>query len=109
VRVYALNLLLVPVNLGGVLRSLRQAWSGRKAPFGRTPKVRERTATPGIYLLVPALLVAILGAQLLADVAARRWVHATFAVVNGGLLTYAMVRFVGIRNALQDVGLLRVR
>ena len=33
VRVYALNLLLIPVNLGGLLLSLRQAVMGRKPRF----------------------------------------------------------------------------
>lgn len=37
-RVYALNLLLLPVNLGGVLRSLHQGFKGHKIPFRRTPK-----------------------------------------------------------------------
>src|SRR5439155_224299 len=32
-RVYALNLMLIPVNLGGVLKSLEQALTGRKTPF----------------------------------------------------------------------------
>ena len=35
-RVYALDLLLLPVNLAGVLKSLEQAVSGRKIPLGRT-------------------------------------------------------------------------
>jgi hypothetical protein len=43
-RVYALQLLLIPVHLGGVLKSLQQARTGAKIPFGRTPKVVGRTA-----------------------------------------------------------------
>jgi len=39
VRVYALNLLLIPVNLGGVFKSIQQGITRRKIPFGRTPKV----------------------------------------------------------------------
>ncbi len=50
-RVYALNFLLLPINLGGTLLSLRQAITGRKAPFGRTPKVTGRTAAPAKYVL----------------------------------------------------------
>jgi cellulose synthase (UDP-forming) len=44
-RVYALNLLLLPVNLAGVILSLWQILTGRKAAFGRTPKIEGRTAT----------------------------------------------------------------
>lgn len=51
-RVYALNLLLLPVHLGGVLRSLRQSWTGQKIPFRRTPKVTGRTRTPARYLML---------------------------------------------------------
>src|SRR5512139_2068964 len=39
-RVYALNLLLIPVNMGGVLKSLQQAITRQKIPFGRTPKIK---------------------------------------------------------------------
>src|SRR5262249_15629955 len=45
-RVYALNLLLVPVLLGGRVQSLRQAWSGEAVPFRRTPKIAGRTSAP---------------------------------------------------------------
>ena len=48
-RVYALSLLLIPVNLGGVFRSLQQAITGRKVPFVRTPKVVSRTPAPTLY------------------------------------------------------------
>ena len=46
-RVYALNVLLVPIHLGGSLKSLHQAATGRKTPFARTPKVTGRTVAPG--------------------------------------------------------------
>ena len=45
-RVYALNLLLIPVNLGGVFKSLQQAVTRRTIPFSRTPKVAGRTTAP---------------------------------------------------------------
>jgi cellulose synthase (UDP-forming) len=52
-EVYALNLLLLPVNLGGVLTSIRQGLTGRRIPFGRTPKVSDRTAAPAGYIAPP--------------------------------------------------------
>ena len=58
--VYALNLLLFPVHLGGVLKSLQQAVTGRKTAFGRTPKVTTRTAAPPLYVwAVVSLLVLV--------------------------------------------------
>jgi len=49
-HIYALNLMLVPVNLGGGCKSLRQAWTGRKTPFKRTPTSGDRTAIPALYV-----------------------------------------------------------
>ncbi len=45
-RVYAFNLLLLPVNLAGTLKSLQQAAAKSKIAFARTPKVKNRTAAP---------------------------------------------------------------
>ena len=50
-HVYALTLLLIPVNLGGVARSLHQWWTGRHPVFARTPKVTGRTAAPAFYIV----------------------------------------------------------
>lgn len=102
-NVYALNLLLLPVNLGGVLMSLRQAVSGRKIPFGRTPKVSGRTAAPAVY--VAAALMGVAGSALIAvrAIDGGRWHHALFGALTSSLLAYAVVRFVGVRQALSDL------
>src|SRR5437667_11920720 len=57
-RVYALNLLLIPIHLSGALKSLHQAWTGRKTAFGRTPKTRGVTRVPTAYLVVEYVLLA---------------------------------------------------
>ena len=60
--VYALNLLLIPVNLAGTAQSLRQAFTGRPVPFKRTPKVSGHTSAPARYLAaVYALFAYLLG------------------------------------------------
>jgi cellulose synthase (UDP-forming) len=102
-RIYALNLVLIPVNLVGVLGSLYQAVVGTKAPFGRTPKVRDRTPVPAIYL------VALLGIGLqwviraLSDVLESRPVHAVLAVLNLGFLLYGLLTFIGAQNVVGDL------
>jgi cellulose synthase (UDP-forming) len=102
-RVYALNLVLIPVNLVGVMGSLYQAALGTKAPFGRTPKVRDRTPVPAIYL------VALLGIGLqwlvraLSDVLESRPLHAVLAVMNLGLLLYGLLTFIGLQNSVGDL------
>jgi hypothetical protein len=101
-RVYALNLLLIPVNLGGVLKSLQQAWTGRKTPFGRTPKVCDRTALPLVYLVAE---YAIAGTTLFgcaADAASARYGHALFALANALFFVYGLARFVGFRASWRD-------
>lgn len=42
-RLFSLNLILLPVMLGGTALSLKQAFTGRKAKFNRTPRSGEKT------------------------------------------------------------------
>jgi hypothetical protein len=102
-RVYALNLLLVPVNLGGVFKSIHQAWTGQKIPFKRTPKVMGRTAAPAMYVVLEALFLLYCGSMLVADAVNSRWMHAAFALVNGGFFLYAITAFIGLRNGMEDI------
>lgn len=102
-RVYALNLLLMPVNLGGVFRSLHQAVTGRRVAFGRTPKVECRTAAPPFYVISQYALLALLAVNLGLDVWSKRFVHATFIASNGGMLVYAVVRLMGVRESVEDL------
>lgn len=55
-RVIALNTLLIPVNLAGVLQSFTQIIFGKHTPFFRTPKISGLTPIPLIYLLMFLLL-----------------------------------------------------
>ena len=108
-RVYALNLLLIPVNLGGVCQSLYQACTGRPTPFGRTPKVTGRTAAPPLYVIgAMAIFVWCIGFTV-ADVFHARWVHALFGLVNAAFMGYAIVHLIGIRAAWEDVRVLWTR
>jgi cellulose synthase/poly-beta-1,6-N-acetylglucosamine synthase-like glycosyltransferase len=101
--VFALNLVLLPVNLAGVLKSLEQAVTGRKIPFARTPKVADRVAAPALFVTLP--FVMVIGFAVLA------WVHATqhawtalaFDVVTGAAVLVGAIAFVGVRGAAHDV------
>ena len=55
-RVYAFNLILLPVNLAGTFKSLQQAAAKSKIPFARTPKVKNRTAAPALFVLGAVLI-----------------------------------------------------
>jgi hypothetical protein len=102
-RVYALNLLLIPVNLGGVFKSLQQGWTKAKIPFGRTPKVAGRTAASPLYVLAAYGLLVHWVAGAGFDFVAGRWPHGVFALVNAAFLLYAVVAFVGLRESREDV------
>jgi cellulose synthase/poly-beta-1,6-N-acetylglucosamine synthase-like glycosyltransferase len=103
-RIYGFNLILLPVNLAGVARSLVQAVTGRKQAFARTPKVRQRTAAPFWMVLTPFLMVGLAAFTVVRDFEHEHWSHMVFAGLTGLLVLYAIVAFVGVRHAVVDLG-----
>jgi cellulose synthase/poly-beta-1,6-N-acetylglucosamine synthase-like glycosyltransferase len=101
-RAYALNLLLIPVNLCGVAKSLHQVITGRKIPFGRTPKITGRTVAPALYIFLEYALLFhwLLGCAV--DVIHMRWTHAAFSLINAAFLGWAVFRFIGLRESKED-------
>jgi cellulose synthase/poly-beta-1,6-N-acetylglucosamine synthase-like glycosyltransferase len=95
-RVYALNLMLIPINLSGSFQSLRQAWTGRKTAFGRTPKTQSRTRVPRAYLVAEYVLLAqwLLGA--VVELLQGHSLHAALAFANAAFLAYAIASFIGL-------------
>ena len=102
-RVYALNLLLIPVNLGGVAKSVEQWWTGRQTPFVRTPKVSGRTAAPALYIVLTWAIIWYACVEALIDLRDGKYLHGWFALLNAVIFGYALVRFVGIMRAAEDV------
>jgi hypothetical protein len=102
-RVYALNLMLIPVNLGGVFRSLQQAVTKRTSTFGRTPKVKNRTAAPAIYILAPWALTAYLCSSACFDLTEDQAFRALAGAINASLLIYALITFIGWRDSAEDI------
>jgi cellulose synthase (UDP-forming) len=102
-RVYALNLMLIPVVMGGVLKSIEQGISGAKIPFGRTPKVSGRTAAPALYCFLELALPLSFILALAWDLHSHRWMHALFSAFNGGFFLYALFQMIGIRETLVDL------
>ncbi|WP_403020752.1 glycosyltransferase family 2 protein [Salinibacterium sp. GXW1014] len=102
-RIYGFNLILLPVNLAGVLKSIEQALTGRKIPFARTPKVRNRTSVPVIYLLSPLAIIAFSVLTFMRDVQVGNWGNAAFAAFNAILATYATIAYIGIGNMIVDL------
>jgi cellulose synthase/poly-beta-1,6-N-acetylglucosamine synthase-like glycosyltransferase len=104
-RIYGFNLILLPVNLAGVLKSIQQSLTGKKIPFVRTPKVKNRTASPLLYVVTPFLIVAFSLFTLWRDVNAQNWGNAAFAAFNATLAIWAIISYIGIGNAIVDIWL----
>lgn len=102
-RIYGFNLILLPVNLAGVLKSMQQGLTGRKIPFARTPKVKDRTASPLLYIVAPYAIVAFS-----AVVAWRSWTEGSwwtfaFSAVNAITALWAILGNIGVRASLIDL------
>jgi cellulose synthase (UDP-forming) len=104
-RIYGFNLILLPVNLAGVLKSIQQALSGKKIPFARTPKVKNRTASPLLYVITPLLIVGFSIFTLWRDTQAHNWANAAFAGFNALLAAWAIMAYIGIWATVVDTWL----
>ena len=104
-RIYGFNLILLGVNVAGVLKSLEQAITMKKIPFSRTPKVKNRTSAPWLYVLVPYAIVAFSIFIFTRDYAAQNWGNAAFAAINTLLASYAILAYIGVRNSIVDLWL----
>jgi cellulose synthase (UDP-forming) len=102
-RVYALNLLLIPINLGGVAKSVHQWWTTRQTPFVRTPKVSGRTAAPAMYILATWGIIWCVYIKGLVELRGHRYINSSFALLNAAILVYALGRFAGILRSIEDL------
>lgn len=102
--IYGFNLILLPVNLAGVIKSIEQAITSKKIPFARTPKVRDRTRTPLLYVVAPYLIIGFSLFTLWRDIEATNWGNAAFAAFNAVLALGAVVAYIGVGSSLIDIG-----
>ena len=102
-RVYALNLLLIPVHIGGVLQSLRQAFRGDQIPFSRTPKVADRTSVSPPYIAVTYFLIGQWTTGAFWDFYNGYPSHGVFAILNAAIMAYAVGTFIGWRSSWHDL------
>jgi hypothetical protein len=102
-RMYALNLLLVPVVIGGVLKSLEQAVTAAKVPFARTQKIAGRSATPWLYCVAELALPLAFAVQTAWDVNHGNPMHALFSAINTVFFGYALIALLGLRDIATDL------
>lgn len=101
--VYAFNLMLIPIQLGGVIQSLRQALTGRKTSFKRTPKVTDRTSAPKRYVVAELGLLAALSVGSLFDALSSNWSQAALGLVNASFFLFVITAFIGWRACFDDL------
>lgn len=102
-RVIALNLMLLPIITAGVLKQMQQILTGRKIPFGRTPKVKNRTGAPAIYYVMELMMIGYCVYMAISNALEAEWSPVAYAVLNLTMLMYALVRYIGIRAMVQDL------
>ena len=102
-RVYGFNLILLSVNLAGTFKSMQQAAAKSKIAFARTPKVKDRTAAPALYVLFAYAIAIFSFYTLQGDIEVGNWSNAAFAAFNGILTLYSIIAFIGIRNSIVDI------
>jgi hypothetical protein len=102
-RMYSFNLLLIPVSIAGMLKSLRQALTGEPSPFIRTPKVPGRTAAPATYTLIPVLAMPWMVYVAIVGFMHSGYAFLVFGSVNIAALLYALAAFIRFRYGWEDV------
>jgi cellulose synthase/poly-beta-1,6-N-acetylglucosamine synthase-like glycosyltransferase/chitodextrinase len=102
-RIYGFNLVLLGVNLAGTLSSIVQGITASKAPFARTPKVKDRTVVPPFLLIAPYLLIGLAGFTLYRAYVNHLTENFAYAALNVILACYAAKAFIGLRNSLVDL------
>lgn len=102
-RVVSLNLMLLPIITAGVLKQLQQMITGRKVPFARTPKVKNRTGAPALYYFMELGMIGYCIYMAVTNALEQEWTPVAYAGINLTLLLYAMFRYIGIGNMLQDL------
>ncbi|WP_271671125.1 glycosyltransferase family 2 protein [Bradyrhizobium sp. CCBAU 51627] len=102
-RVYALTLLLIPINLAGVYSSVEQIMTGRKSAFARTPKIEGRTAAPASHLISLAILLITAVVSALLNLWSGNLLFFGFSAANVAFFLYGFGRLIGWREALVDV------
>lgn len=102
-RIYGFNLIMLPVNLAGVLKSIQQGLTGAKIPFARTPKVKDRTATQLLYVVAPYVIVGFSAFVAWRSFQDSAWGTFAFSSLNTVLASWAILANIGIRNSIVDI------
>jgi hypothetical protein len=94
---------LIPVNCAGVLRSVQQIFTGKKAAFCRTPKVENRTSIPLLHLAFQVALFATIAAGAANNLVRHEYYVGVLYAINAAFLLYGFGALMGFGQACQDL------
>ena len=103
--VCALNLMLLPVNLAGILASIWQMTGGPRHKFSRTPKVASRTVIPPYAFVFNLAILALMVVYVVLGIGADKPLGLAIPLINILLYSYGLWRFVGLGAGFADLGL----
>jgi len=103
IQIYGFNLILLPVNIAGVLKSMQQALTTKKIPFARTPKIKNRTQAELMFVLSPIFIVGFSLFILWRNIEDQNWGNAAFAGFNAFAATWAIIAYIGLGNLIVDI------
>ncbi|MEI7669061.1 MAG: glycosyltransferase family 2 protein [Pseudomonadota bacterium] len=103
IRICALTIMLFPIMIGGVLKQFQQMITGKKIPFGRTPKITGRTAAPAIYCFIELALLSYCTGNAFNHLYNNEIGLSICAILNSSFMIYALVKFMGVKATLEDM------
>ena len=102
-KIYALNLILIPINVGGFVKSIKQVISGQKNTFITTPKFKNITFAPILFILLEYGLWVYSGIAIFYYIWKQLWFSASYSFFNFICLTYAIPNYIGVPVILQKI------
>ena len=100
--IYAFHLLLLPIHISGVLKSIEQLLFGKKIPFDRTPKIKGRTVAPTHYVIAEVFICVYLAFDCAVDLYHGFYANAIFSAVNSLSFWYTLIYFIGFETLRHD-------
>ncbi|WP_013324567.1 glycosyltransferase family 2 protein [Gloeothece verrucosa] len=94
IRVFALNLILIPINIGGFIQSVKQIITGKHTTFKRTPKVKYRTSAPRLFIFINYALCLYSVLAFLRFFYLQEWLGAVYCLINFYFFFYAIKAFI---------------
>ncbi len=102
-RVVSANFMLMPVAMGGVMKQFQQMLTGKKIPFGRTPKVPGRTVVPALYCVAELGLFLLCTLGMVRHAMNAEWTYAVAGAAGSFLFGYAIVTYIGVKALFEDM------